>query len=320
MYIFLKKVIFESYLYVLLSFFSVKRKIVQHGPSTLTISLPAQWAKECNLGKGDELSIERIGQGLLITSDHGIKLEEKRVNLHGVSSRTVDKAVAALYKRGYSSVILEYETPEQLEAIYGVLGKGCIGFEVLDDVKGEVHIRNVTEPTPDEFKSIFRRFFFFLLSVAEESVEAAKQGDVVAYQKLILRDESINKLSDFCRRMVNKRGQREYSCDTLIYHIIEQLEKIADEYKMINRYLLTTKITPSKKFIERYEETAKILREYEKIFFKFSLLDIDAFIEQCRDCSVQLQDEDVDPMLTGILRRIVSEMYSLTGATMALHL
>ena len=35
----------------------MKRKVVKHGTSTLTVSLPSLWAKEYGLKPGDELRI-----------------------------------------------------------------------------------------------------------------------------------------------------------------------------------------------------------------------------------------------------------------------
>ena len=36
----------------------MKRKVVQQGPSTLMVSLPAKWAKRLGIKKGDEINID----------------------------------------------------------------------------------------------------------------------------------------------------------------------------------------------------------------------------------------------------------------------
>ena len=37
--------------------YTMKRKTVLHGQSTLTVSLPSEWVKKFNVGKGDELNL-----------------------------------------------------------------------------------------------------------------------------------------------------------------------------------------------------------------------------------------------------------------------
>ena len=39
---------------------------MQHGPSSLTITLPSKWVKKQGIRKGEEIEVEQYGIGLLI--------------------------------------------------------------------------------------------------------------------------------------------------------------------------------------------------------------------------------------------------------------
>jgi phosphate uptake regulator len=297
----------------------MRRKIVQHGPGTLTISLPARWVKEQGLGKGAELVLEEVNQGLLLTATHGVRMGEKRVNVHSLSPFFLERVVAAMYKRGYDELLLEYANAQQLEIVHAVLNKGCIGWEIVDDTGTEIRIRTVSEPSSEEFRALFRRLFYFLLSVAQDTGEAVKRHDRELYQKIVLRDENVNRLSDFCRRLVNKRSQHEYQSDVLLYHIIEQLEKIGDDFKTLNIFLAEQARPMSKGFLTALQQAVALLRLYEDVFFRFTLEKADQLLLECRSFLAG-QEKDAGegrahPLLSGIVR----EIYNLLGATVALH-
>ena len=43
----------------------MKRKVVQHGPSSLIVSLPNEWIKKNKIKKGDNLDVNIIGKSIL---------------------------------------------------------------------------------------------------------------------------------------------------------------------------------------------------------------------------------------------------------------
>lgn len=297
----------------------MKRRIVQHGPSTLTISLPAKWAKKHGLEKGDELTVEEVEGGLLLATGKGVHLQPKELDVKG-TIHLLPHLITALYKRGYDDLMITYDAPEELERIHSVLSAGCIGFEIVEETRGQVRIKKVSEPSQEEFRTLFRRIFYFLLSVADESLEAMKLKDAEMHRKLLLRDQNINKLSDFCRRVVNKKGQTAYRCDTAIYHITEQLEKIGDDYGAINYYLANGAVEVSAPIAQLFERTNKLLREYEKVFFDFSLERMDAFTRNCKTLLNELEKESPGGFVGSRLEMIAIELHNLKGATLVLHL
>ncbi len=302
----------------------MKRRVVQHGPSTLTISLPSRWVQDRGIKKGDELTVASMQSGLLITTTTSRKPEMKRISVKGLS-RIIAKAVAALYKYGYDEIIVEYSSPEELEKVHAVLTETCLGFEVIEETKSEVHIRKVTEPQNEEFKTLFRRIFHFLLTTADETHEAAKQHSVQSHEKLVFRDDNINKLADFCRRVINKGGQTMYKSDTALYHVVEQLEKVGDCYKHLNQKLAKKRSPCSKEFLAIFAETNLFLRSFEDFFFNFSLDKGEALYkgylslgERVEEAMEALPKEELS--LLFLVEDVAEELYNLLGATMIIQL
>lgn len=298
----------------------MKRKIVQHGPSTLTVSLPAKWIKGQGIEKGDEVNIELVDHGLFLSTTQGAKLGKKRIDVSGMN-HLVTKAISALYKRGYDEIVVNYASSDELKTIHEAMSSGYIGFEIVDEKNSEVRIKKVSEPSEEEFKTLFRRIFHFLVSISREVVDAMESHDLTMYQRLMLRDQNINKLSDFCRRVINKHVQNDYSADTALYHVVEQLEKVGDEFKYLNEELGKLSDQPSDFLIHKAKEVHEIVAEYEKIFFAFRLVNMDALVGKCRR---YLEDvRGVSRAEFSALRRLdaaVEEIYNLSGATMILHL
>jgi phosphate uptake regulator len=299
----------------------MKRKIVKHGPTTLSVSLPADWVKEYGLKKGDEISIDRVNEGILISAGAERRLSSKTINVSN-KEQLIKKAIAALYKGGYDEIVVEYTHPEELEAIHDALNTGFIGFEIVQETKTAVHIHKVSEPTQDEFRAIFRRIFHFLSTTAQESLEAARSGNRSELRKLIARDDTINKLTDFCRRVVNKRSQRVYQQHAALYHIIEQLEKIADSYKEINKIMLE-RAEVSEEVLHLYEQVNSMTLLYADLFFNFSLDKVDELFtmyRKLRQRQQALRRKPDEEQLNFLLQGIAREIYNLSGVTMIIHL
>lgn len=297
----------------------MKRRVVQHGPSTLTISLPAYWVKKYGVVKGDEISIKDFGQSILLSTNQGISLTPAEINVIGLSAVTRG-AIAAAYKRGYDEVIVRYSSAEELKKIHSVLQKTCVGFEILEESDSIIRIQKVSEPAREEFKPLFRRMFYFLLHLADESLSAARENDVVNHEKLVLRDWNINKLADFCRRIINKFGQNDYPSDIVMYHIIEQLEKIGDLYKEINNCRVMAKTALPKEILELYVAVNELLRAYEQLFFDFSLKKMHSLQENYEKIIADKYTPTKEDLPVWYrLRTIATEIYGLKGSTLTLN-
>ncbi|MFA6889132.1 MAG: AbrB/MazE/SpoVT family DNA-binding domain-containing protein, partial [Candidatus Woesearchaeota archaeon] len=107
----------------------MNRKIVKHGMSTLTVSLPAKWVKKHQLQQGDEISIIEKDQNLLISMQ---KMKEKEIHLTLPSSseRYIRSYLGRAYKKGYSTIHLSFSSSDTIVAIKHAVAN-LSGAEIL---------------------------------------------------------------------------------------------------------------------------------------------------------------------------------------------
>ena len=63
----------------------IKRKVVLHGRSTLTVSLPSIWLKKLKISKGDELEVREYGNEIRISRENGMYLGKKSININNLA-------------------------------------------------------------------------------------------------------------------------------------------------------------------------------------------------------------------------------------------
>jgi len=288
------------------------------------VSLPSKWAKKYNLKKGDEIDILENEEKLIVSIDKEISKKEIQINITQLDIMLY-RLIGAIYKSGYEQVKIIFEKPEHLETIYDVLRKTCIGFEITDQSKNYVIIKEISKPEHHEFDNILRRNFLFLLSVAKDSLESIKKQDYQELKNIILKDYNINKYSDFCRRILNKRSISEFSKNAPLYCIIEQLEKIADVYRDLCKYLSENKLSLEKETLDIYENINKFLEEFYNVFYKFDLKAIEGFgqkrkeILQILDNKLELKSHK-DKHALSFLNNIFNMTFDLNGALMTYKL
>lgn len=167
----------------------MKRKIVQHGSSTLTISLPSKWAKYHNLKKGDELEILQKDEELIIKGEGKEKKHEISIDITKLESSTlVTFALVDLFMKGYKKIRIKYNPSvritgtigkkelDTLDLIKSVL-RYMMGVEITEDKPGMCVIEEITNLDASTFKNTFRRGFLLLLENAEY-IEHSKPKDI----------------------------------------------------------------------------------------------------------------------------------------------
>ena len=294
--------------------FSMKRKIALIGPSTLMVSLPSKWAKKFNLKKGDEIEVTESDKSLVISTENDFSKKELEINVSSLDTMLY-RLVGAVYKSGYEQVKIVFNTPNQLETIYDVLRKTCIGFEIIEQSKSYLIIKEISKPEHHEFENVLRRNFLFLLSVAKDSLESAKKQEFQELKNITLRDHNINKYSDFCRRILNKRNVYEFSKNAPLYCVIEQLEKIGDIYRDLCLHIFENEIKLDKSTLEIFEKVNGFLSDFYDLFYKFSFENLETFGTKRKDIKLLLDKRiEKDHHIRYLLNNIFSTTFDLNGA------
>jgi len=299
----------------------MKRKVIQLAEKTLVVSLPSKWVKQQGIKKGEEVDVEPKNNTLLI-STQSFPAEQKKTDVSGLNVM-LGRYVGALYKAGYDSIEMRFKTKEQLETIQNILMRTCIGLEITEQGSRHIIAKEISKTEPEEFEGVLRRLFLFLISVAEDSVEAIKNSRFDEVEKITLRDDNINRFADFCRRIINKKRYDKLK-ESPLYFIVEELEKVGDNYRDICRHVSENHVKISRETERIFGETNAFLREFYELFYNFDFPRLEKFGSKKKPLTLEIRNavmkagkEDIPVLIH--LYSITEGVFDMNGPLIAMN-
>ncbi|MBW2964687.1 AbrB/MazE/SpoVT family DNA-binding domain-containing protein [Candidatus Woesearchaeota archaeon] len=248
----------------------MKRKVNRVGQNTLTVSLPSDWVKQNSLKKGDELELDASGVNLIISVGGKQSKQETRVDLTG-QDEMVRRIVAAVYKGGYDEAIVRYSGPKQLELIQACIDRHLADFDIVEYLPDAVRLRAIWRLDSEQFMTIFKRVIYSIKTSATDSLTALQKNDTELMKIIVIRDKSIDKYTDFCRRTISKNLQTGFNRPHCVYYILEALEIIGDLYKDLCSEVSNKELVLGKYFLNFLKEVNVFFGFFSDLFFDFSM-------------------------------------------------
>ncbi len=302
----------------------MKRKLIQHGNSSLTVVLPRKWIKKNNLNKGSEVDIELSENNLIIGTEERYPSRELSINVQGMKY-IIKRLVTACYKAGYDNVHINFNSHSELSMVKDAIQKSVPGFEILSQTKESLNLKNIGKNDFSEFDVVLRRLFLIVNQIAEEVVEAVEKKDFEWIQMLILLKSEVGKFSDYCRRAINMGYSFGFKKLGPLYVIIEELERVSRDYRTILRYISSEKINLDKSIINFMKMLASFEYSFYEAFYNFSLQRIEELGKRRRELEVYLVELELkvpkkEVFIVSGLRTILWKIYDLTGPLAVLYL
>jgi len=271
----------------------MRRKVIQIAGSTKIVSLPNKWCKEFNVNKGDEINVNIEGDNIHVSPVRGSNVERAEIDVSDMEEMAV-RVVHAMYKRGVDELKVNFKNPSQIKDIQSAIGKEAMSFEIVEQGRNHVVIKSVAENL-EEFGPILRRTFLLLINMAEDIELALSKKDFLRLNEIVFLEETNNRYTTFCRRLLNKKGSTEYKKIGPIYYIIEELENIADYYKFICKRYVTFKkdegMELDEEAFEIFKGVNEYLKDFYKLFYKYDNKSINEMykkrkylLKRCLDC------------------------------------
>ncbi|MBW2964756.1 AbrB/MazE/SpoVT family DNA-binding domain-containing protein [Candidatus Woesearchaeota archaeon] len=233
----------------------MEKKLTAQGPrdrKSYTVTLPIEWVKKEGLDKKRSVELDVVGRKVVISA---YKEAEKRTVIEGGNyTGTMFKVLQGLYRLGVNEIRLDFRDNEQLEQSVKIIQEKLIGYEIVEQKKDYVIIKDITKESEEEFKTIFRRVFMLLLELPE--------GETEVQQKTMNRNAK--RLINYCQRILMKKGHTDFRKTPLYYLVLDRLEKMCDEFA----WLLQTKMA-KKKEKEWLKQIMQLFRAGYELFYKF---------------------------------------------------
>ena len=233
----------------------MEKKLTAQGPrdrKSYTVTLPIEWVKQQGLDKTKSVELDIVGNKAII-SRH--KEKEQMVIIKGGDYPTsMIKVLQGLYRAGVSEVRLDLADNSLVEEILDIMDKKLIGYEIIEQKKDYLIIKDITKESEEDFRIVFRRIFLLLLELSESN-------DIVQIRVL---DRNIKKLINYCQRILMKKGHVEFTKTPLYYLVLDRLEKLKDEFNWLLQI-----IAPKKKECPELKEINILLRQAYELFYKY---------------------------------------------------
>jgi phosphate uptake regulator len=245
----------------------MKRKVILHGPSTLTVSLPSKWVKANNVKKGDLLNVLEKGDSLeFVIEENKYDFKEKHINITGLSEDSIWSLLCIVHKSGFDQIKIDYSDVSSIESIQKIIDSMLIGYEIVDQNKNSLVVKSISTDNIEEINNLLRRLFLVLISLSENSLKFVNKK-IDDINEVLTLEKSVNRLSNYCERLVNKKTYKN-SNSVYLYMLAWLLESIGDSYRDISKSFLNNAQSIKRELIDFYESTNKLLLELYDYYYK----------------------------------------------------
>jgi len=249
----------------------MKRKVIQLARKTFVVSLPSKWVKKYDVKKGDELEVKDNSSSIVFSTQSQSDLKKTSIDITNTNERTLRWLLSSLHKKGYDEIELFYDNKNKTPIIQELIKDLFIGFAIVHQSNKRCIVRAISQERDNEFENILRRAWRVTISLADSVLEYIEQDTQKQLKELITLEKTNNQLTNFCERMLNKKGHLDHTKTCFYYVIAWNLEKVCDDYKHICELLAENKTKLSKESITFLKDTNNFLRNYYDIFYAFDL-------------------------------------------------
>ena len=193
------------------------RKVQRLGPSTLAMTLPAEWAKEHNVEKGDEVSIRMGGKGTLTVLPESASTEESEAIIHAdnLDAGAVERAIVAQYVLGRRVIHVQKEEDaldsEHINAVYKAETQ-LMGLGVVEETPERIAIRCSADPEDFTLDNLLERLESTGSTMRGEAVKALAHGNKDLAERALNRERQANKIFVLLLRLIFTAYQNPNLC------------------------------------------------------------------------------------------------------------
>jgi len=170
------------------------RKVQKVGYSTLSVSLPMNWAKKAGVKKGDLIFIsEESDSTLRLTTDQG-KAEDNTVYLVNVdncdNTKVLARVIVGNYVLGRNVIRVESDRRlmrEQIESIREVTQR-LLGIGIIEESDRHLLLQCSINPKNFPLETVVRRLFVITSIMFKEILDSLIDGDMELAKDAITRE------------------------------------------------------------------------------------------------------------------------------------
>ncbi len=217
------------------------RKIQLTGGSTFTVSLPKRWAKEHGLESGARMHLYPHSDGSLLVRPDPTKNGERAITItvDHRSDEDIVRTVRAGYASGFDTIALTATggiDDSQRTAVTRTVD-GLIGLEIVSESRRRITLHSLLDTNDVSIRQTVIQLQRITLSMHENAVAAAIEGDTERAARVRERDDEADRLFGLVSRYYQQSLSDLQAIDQLdidrpaiadYYTTAQQLERVAD--------------------------------------------------------------------------------------------
>ncbi|MFH1771113.1 MAG: hypothetical protein ABH828_06190 [archaeon] len=250
----------------------MKRKVIQHSPTSLVITLPSKWAKTNSIVKGDEIELlERNNELSIKVGEAKKEFKEINLDISGLDKTTIINMLKNLYRRGYDKINISYNNEKipymkQEFLVTDIIHEEMerlLGYEIVREQKNSCIVANISEGISEEIPVIIRRIYLLLIDMAETMLEGAKTNDLNLIKSVKNKHNTVIRFISYCLRSAVK-GTAEPPINQMEFHRIATMDRIVHLLRSSAKRMLLMENLNSKSLHRVLQETVDSLRLFHK--------------------------------------------------------
>jgi phosphate uptake regulator len=183
------------------------RKVQRLGPSTLAMTLPAEWTKEHNVEKGDEVTIRTGEKGTLTVLSESASTEDTSAHIHAdaLEASGLERAIVAEYVLGRRVIRVGKNEggldSEQINAVYRAETQ-LMGLGVIEETPDAIAIRCSVDPEDFSLDNLLERLENTGSTMRTEAMKALAHGNADFAERALNRERQANKIFVLLLRLI----------------------------------------------------------------------------------------------------------------------
>ncbi|XGI84008.1 PhoU domain-containing protein [Halorutilales archaeon Cl-col2-1] len=196
------------------------RKIQQVGKSTLTVSLPSDWAERYGVEKGDHVYLFSGNDSSLTiypSVSGSVSVTKVTVDAEGRSPIVVERSIVGSYVLGRKEIVIESEeglTDAQTDAIYRA-ERQLMGAGVIEERPSKAVLRFSVNPSEFSVNDLLTRLNSTAETMRSEAVDSLREADTDVSRRGADREKHANKVFVLILRLLLTAQQNPVLVDKI---------------------------------------------------------------------------------------------------------
>jgi len=228
------------------------RKLISFGRSSYVVSIPKPWVLKNRLKKGDLISVDGEGGGLVLSLNNSHALIEPKEITIDAEKKEIDlirAEIVSAYLNNYGTINISSSSIEQNSMEIKNILRNLTGMEVMEQTSQRIVAKDLVNESEISLKTLIRRMDIITRAMIDDSISSIDGPS--HYKSIDQRDNDVNRLHFLAYRVIREAMKNPALAKSLkmtpwelviSQGVVERLEKIADRQKRIARYLQSIKL------------------------------------------------------------------------------